>query len=984
MTSQKQETSHLFGDSTEDDPFSQLQQPTSAQPKKVDHPNDMMFSSTNATANTTPVNVPSASNASPFFDQQQQQESAATFFDNVAQQQDPLSLTQPYNPQQQDGQQQQQDGQHQQYDPNAYAQQQYGTEQQYDPNTYAQYDQSQWIQFDPNVHYYYDEQGGVHYYDPNTNQEYDMSQYYDENGQYQYDPQYSEYYAQQSYDPNAAQQAYDPNTSGTQQVYDPNSQQAYDPNSTEAQQVYQNYDPNVAEAQQTYQNYDPNATQQTYQSYDPSAQQSYNPNAAESQQAYDPSVTVTQQDPNVYDQYAPTTDQQAYTTPANTSQYAPDQNATTTFDYSQQQSYGQEEYNPVAFEFDNSTKEENTEKTTQEENSVAFVQDKPGSNVIDEDFGQPENVEPVIDMQSGTSELSPTTEQDNLVAELQSISLQDDQQSIISPLPNVTEVSGPVVEKKPLSELPADKQPKESPVVDQDAELQPVSLQASTLPEHDVNDVSEQTYTHVNTQNEQSFDFSQHQAYDQEDYNPVSFDFDYSPKETTENYQEENSVSFVQDHPPTVTNAEPSVEPVVDMQAQTVSEETESHQHDRQVPESQPIWLQDEGVNQAPDVNNEATQDFNDMTEQPAQQYGGYEPYQPTDNSTGGYEPYQPTDNSTEQKPTDQQQQQQYYGGYGSYEPTAIQESTNSYEPYTAGQDSANSYEPYQPTTGQESTTNSYELYQPTTGQESTTNNYEPYQPTTGQDSTINSYEPYQTTAVQDLTNSYKPTTGQDSTNSYEPTTGQDSTNSYEPITGVDSTGGYGTYQPNTGVNSTSGYEPHGTEQPPVNQQQQHYYSGYYNQPEAIERSATVPLPVVDRMSSPRPQLMPCPDPLCEGENKPKAKFCCECGRPLAGISRSTTPAANFSPTSFGGQGFSPMGEMRSHDDLSDRLKESLDNFLPSSVIAHQDRDIEDKRQKALDYIQSRTATFEDSSKTLLWNIVKLMLEHPTCKLGDG
>ncbi|KAF7726142.1 vesicle coat component [Apophysomyces ossiformis] len=63
-----------------------------------------------------------------------------------------------------------------------------------------------------------------------------------------------------------------------------------------------------------------------------------------------------------------------------------------------------------------------------------------------------------------------------------------------------------------------------------------------------------------------------------------------------------------------------------------------------------------------------------------------------------------------------------------------------------------------------------------------------------------------------------------------------------------------------------------------------------------LERSSTVPPPAIARLTSPQPDtLIPCPDANCEGENKPKAKFCCECGRPLAGISRSTTPAARYS-----------------------------------------------------------------------------------------
>ncbi|KAI8343977.1 Sec23-binding domain of Sec16-domain-containing protein [Chlamydoabsidia padenii] len=51
--------------------------------------------------------------------------------------------------------------------------------------------------------------------------------------------------------------------------------------------------------------------------------------------------------------------------------------------------------------------------------------------------------------------------------------------------------------------------------------------------------------------------------------------------------------------------------------------------------------------------------------------------------------------------------------------------------------------------------------------------------------------------------------------------------------------------------------------------------------------------------------MVPCPDPNCEGENKPRAKFCSECGRPLSTLSRASTPAMTpFSPQSHA---YSPM-----------------------------------------------------------------------------
>ncbi|KAI8583790.1 hypothetical protein K450DRAFT_220000 [Umbelopsis ramanniana AG] len=49
----------------------------------------------------------------------------------------------------------------------------------------------------------------------------------------------------------------------------------------------------------------------------------------------------------------------------------------------------------------------------------------------------------------------------------------------------------------------------------------------------------------------------------------------------------------------------------------------------------------------------------------------------------------------------------------------------------------------------------------------------------------------------------------------------------------------------------------------------------------------------VSALSVNSPGLFPCPDPECQGENPSKAKFCCECGRQLAALSRSPTPAVS-------------------------------------------------------------------------------------------
>jgi hypothetical protein len=137
-----------------------------------------------------------------------------------------------------------------------------------------------------------------------------------------------------------------------------------------------------------------------------------------------------------------------------------------------------------------------------------------------------------------------------------------------------------------------------------------------------------------------------------------------------------------------------------------------------------------------------------------------------------------------------------------------------------------------------------------------------------------------------------------------------------------------------------------------------------------------------ERTGSPRPQLVACPDPQCEGENKPKAKFCCECGRPLAGISRSTTPSVTLSPGFISHDAFSPssfgaVAQRSLLDEKKDTMISSLKTFLAASPLKHSDK------QLTLNYIDSRIGEFEEN-KALLWNIVKVMIQHQDSSLGDG
>ncbi|KAI8983772.1 Sec23-binding domain of Sec16-domain-containing protein [Pilobolus umbonatus] len=100
-------------------------------------------------------------------------------------------------------------------------------------------------------------------------------------------------------------------------------------------------------------------------------------------------------------------------------------------------------------------------------------------------------------------------------------------------------------------------------------------------------------------------------------------------------------------------------------------------------------------------------------------------------------------------------------------------------------------------------------------------------------------------------------------------------------------------YDPNT--NQDISYHP------------QHYYPNnnkVYTPTQSIqsaytEHSSRQPTPDV---------LLPCPEPTCEGENKPKSKFCEECGRPLGAISRSVTPAISSTP---------PPTSLNSHSNLT-------------------------------------------------------------------
>jgi hypothetical protein len=100
-------------------------------------------------------------------------------------------------------------------------------------------------------------------------------------------------------------------------------------------------------------------------------------------------------------------------------------------------------------------------------------------------------------------------------------------------------------------------------------------------------------------------------------------------------------------------------------------------------------------------------------------------------------------------------------------------------------------------------------------------------------------------------------------------------------------------YDPNT--NQECDYQPHYN-------QQQAADNAYYQVETSIPQSYT---PIQQQQTTPNyaelpssrlptPDVfLPCPEPTCNGENKPKSKFCEECGRPLGAMSRSATPATS-------------------------------------------------------------------------------------------
>lgn len=865
MASQKEEpnTSMLFGNATDDDPFSQVSKDKSDASKTKntsgdvsslfgntsDGNADVFFSSTNATTNATPqsANVPLTSTAASFFDQPQVE---SNFFDNLGQEGTAI---------------QQQDQQVPTTTPAAYDSTAYNTYDYSQQQTQEQqYDQSQWIQFDPNVHYYYDEQGYVHYYDPNTNQEYDMSQYgYGEQGQtydYQYDPQYAEYYAQQGYDPNVYQQQQE---GQIQDNYDPN---AYQQPQQEAH-VPDNYDPNAYQQQvnQAQESYDPSVYQQQQES---NAQESYNPNAYQQQQQegnvtenYDPNASQQQDaytqgsyDPSVYQQQQESNAQESYDFNA----YQQESHLTENYDpkafQQQQDAYTQDGYDPNAYQ----QQEENHTKDSYDPNAYQQQQETQAEH----------NYNP-SDYQQQQESYAQDSYDPNAYQQQQQSYTQDNYDA-----PAIIEQS--TVSSQPISERivspPPQQQDYSQDIYSPSAAIERSAIASPPTAEHIVSPPPQQ----------------EQQSYTQDSYDPNAYSLTQTPNEqfSIEDLQtpqnETNSSSFANTtSPPPQTN-------LMSFGYDSLAELDLQHQESSKA---------------------EGLDELNDLV-------------------LGTLSAH---DEQTSLAPTTELSNE-----YGQTQKTSEREVTNNYGHYQ-NQQQDNVYEPYSAAHTVGSTLGSPEFSSGPPKLNPVASSIPP--PPRG-----NSISSVSSNILPPRANSIK------------------SVSSPTQSTFIQRM-------------ASPSYNDNRNQAP---------FEGYYHPPAAIERSATVPPPMTERIASPRPQLVPCPDPQCEGENKPKAKFCCECGRPLAGISRSTTPAANlssehmepFNPASFGA--VAEQMQRNALDDTRETIKNTMSQFIESSTVIHEDR------QLALDYIQRRLPTFEEESKVLLWTIVKTMLEHSDNALGDG
>lgn len=134
-------------------------------------------------------------------------------------------------------------------------------------------------------------------------------------------------------------------------------------------------------------------------------------------------------------------------------------------------------------------------------------------------------------------------------------------------------------------------------------------------------------------------------------------------------------------------------------------------------------------------------------------------------------------------------------------------------------------------------------------------------------------------------------------------------------------------YDPNTNLeyDYQPQYQQQQQQQPNAYYQQQLAYTNTstpqsYTQPQSQHLDSSIS---ISRQGTPD-VLLPCPDPNCNGENKPTSKFCEECGRSLGAISRSTTPGIVNTPNTM-----SSLTRAFSNHQIRDKQTDPMNGYPP-------------------------------------------------------
>lgn len=917
MTSRSEETkgSIPFGEPVANDPFSQLQQPSSKEsPSKNVADASVLFNDNNDSADFF-SNQPS--NASTNFFNQQQAVTPESFFDHLGRtssaksqeyvSQQPTSLIQAYEP--------------------SYTYDQQAPE------------QNQWQQFDPNVHYYYDEQNVVHYYDPNTNQEYDMSQYgYD----YQYDAQY---YSQEGYNSNAYA-----SVAGQDQSTQQATVNHYQPDALAlAQQQYtssaqEGYDPNLYAANPTG-----NHQIQEQQQYS-SVQEDYNPNLYSSDPAVVPVDNQSQQ--QQHNPIQKTFDASLYA--ANPVDIQQPQEM-------QQYTSIQDNYNPNMY---TANPTDNQQSNYQQQEQHAAIQDSYDPNVyaanpMDNHQSDYQNQQPSQQQQQSYSSVQDNYDPNMYTANLESVPVDsqqrhqsDEQQhaavqeSFDSGLYDPNQVVNTLADNQQQSD---DHQNQEQQQQQQQESSEPktfaaipaivsVDKQQADYQQHYNADVynSENYTTNVFDQQDTVFEDLQSSKDAQVDQNIVSQNSHFTVSSLNENNDTANAAVFdvSSDEPATTDNTMYASQ---DLNHKEVSQsnynpELYSIDHKSKTKqEEKGIQLQQEQVE-----DNQVSPD--DVM---------YFNYQDQTYSPNGFNTH-PISPDQQELRTDTPTALVDLNGAPFVEPTVHQGPESQFAEIQLAP--ASSYISNDATTVPSTTeTSQPDLVAYSSGTEQVKSEQSDY-PNVEQ---LNAYEPLtgdsQFEEVQ-FSQLYKPA---------ETTARAISPN---PL-------------PNR-VTSPFGSSPFSSTTKPPERILSPPSSLNYGRPSLDHASprSSLDRSFTDRVASPALPLIPCPDPQCEGENKPKAKFCCECGRPLAGLSRSNTP---FSRTATPFAMSEAVQQRNPMDDKKEAMIASLKNFVGHSVLFDTSITVEQKKAALISYVEGRINEFSnEDSKCLLWKIVKLLIEE--------